>query len=60
MNDLIKKADLDYFLDIYESGILSDIKQNPNKVELKERLKVINDIRHRLRVLSKGGLRVIE
>ena len=59
MNELIKKSDLEYFLDIYESSIKEEIKNNPNRPELNEKLKTVKNIRHRILVLSKGGLKVI-
>lgn len=59
MNSTIKREDLEYLLDCYEAGILSDIKMNPSRNDLDGKLQAVRDIRHRVRVLSLGGLKVI-
>ena len=60
MNSNIKREDLEYLLDCYESGIMDEYKLNPSNESIKEKLKVIKDIRHRILVLSRGGFKIIQ
>lgn len=59
MSDYIKRSELEHLLNLYESGIIEDIQNNPHSLALKEKLKTVKDIRHRILVLSRGGFKII-
>lgn len=59
MLDCLTKESLDLMLETYESTVRNGSVQNQSCPVLQAKLKTIKDIKHRILVLSKGGLTLI-
>lgn len=60
MRDLLKRSDVIQILNEYRQSLLKDLESTPADLAIHHRLAAIQNIEHRVRVLSQGGLRVIQ
>lgn len=60
MPDTILLNELNKMLDTYQNRLKDQIKYHPLDRSIAGKLEAVNDIRHRILVLSKGGIRIVD
>lgn len=60
IRDLLRRSDIMQVIDQYRSEILSEMENNPRDLRYQHQLNAINGIETRIKLLSRGGMRVIE
>ena len=58
--DLLRRGDVMHVIDEYRQSILRELDLTPKDLALHHRLAAVRDIEHRLMILERGGLVLIQ
>lgn len=58
--DLLRRCEVIDILNEYRNSLLNDLEETPADLAIHHQLTAIKNIEHRIRIMSMGGLRIIQ